>query len=147
MRGAGADLSFTPLARGHVRCSIVLAALKTLSAVSSASSGIGSLSSWKGEAGRFPHALWSSPSGRRDVVYLQPINYPTVPRGTECQRITPTAAHDGRLIEQLVTALVSVWRELSLPLADRVSIPGAACTDRADQQLLTADEIGSLIHR
>jgi 5-aminolevulinate synthase len=52
-------------------------------------------------------------------IYIQPINYPTVPRGTERLRITPTPAHDGRLVEQLADAMVWVWRELSLPLAER----------------------------
>jgi 7-keto-8-aminopelargonate synthetase and related enzymes len=52
----------------------------------------------------------------RHGVYIQPINYPTVPRGTERLRITPTPAHDVRLIRQLADALVAVWRELDLPL-------------------------------
>jgi 5-aminolevulinate synthase len=50
-------------------------------------------------------------------IYIQPINYPTVPRGTERLRITPTPAHDGRLVEQLADAMVWVWRELGLPFA------------------------------
>jgi 5-aminolevulinate synthase len=50
-------------------------------------------------------------------IYIQPINYPTVARGTERLRITPTPAHDVRLIGQLADALVAVWRELDLPLA------------------------------
>jgi 5-aminolevulinate synthase len=50
-------------------------------------------------------------------IYIQPINYPTVARGTERLRITPTPAHDLRLIRELVEAMVAVWRELDLPLA------------------------------
>jgi 5-aminolevulinate synthase len=52
----------------------------------------------------------------RHGIYIQPINYPTVSRGTERLRITPTPAHDVRLIRQLAEALVSVWHELDLPL-------------------------------
>jgi 5-aminolevulinate synthase len=53
----------------------------------------------------------------RHGIYIQPINYPTVARGTERLRITPTPAHDLRLISELVDAMVAVWRELGLPLA------------------------------
>jgi 5-aminolevulinate synthase len=52
----------------------------------------------------------------RHGIYIQPINYPTVARGTERLRITPTPAHDLRLIQQLVDGLVSVWQALDLPL-------------------------------
>jgi 5-aminolevulinate synthase len=56
-------------------------------------------------------------------IYIQPINYPTVNRGTERLRITPTPAHDVRLIEQLAEAMVSVWQQLRLPLGTELQ-PG-----------------------
>jgi 5-aminolevulinate synthase len=52
----------------------------------------------------------------RHGIYIQPINYPTVARGTERLRITPTPTHDIRLIRQLTDAMISVWEELDLPL-------------------------------
>ena len=49
--------------------------------------------------------------------YAQPINYPTVPKGTERLRFTPAPQHDDAMIEDLVRALGTCWRELSLPIA------------------------------
>ena len=54
-------------------------------------------------------------------VYVQPINYPTVPRGTERLRFTPGPMHDDRMIDQVVAALGEVWRKLDLPRADRAA--------------------------
>ncbi len=53
----------------------------------------------------------------RHGIYIQPINYPTVARGTERLRITPTPQHEQHHIDALAEALVAVWRDLDLPLA------------------------------
>ncbi len=47
-------------------------------------------------------------------IYLQPINYPTVPRGSERFRITPSSCHTPEMIEAFVTSCVDVWKQFGL---------------------------------
>jgi 5-aminolevulinate synthase len=52
-------------------------------------------------------------------IYIQPINYPTVPRGMERLRVTPSPYHDDGLIDALAKPLIDVWDRLALPRKDR----------------------------
>ena len=54
----------------------------------------------------------------RHSIYVQPINYPTVPKGTERLRLTPSPVHDAGQIDRLVKAMDALWRHCALNRAE-----------------------------
>ncbi len=68
-------------------------------------------------------ALAAPATLNRHSIYIQPINYPTVPIGTERLRITPTPRHSEAHVSSLVEALVDVWKTQGLPFTTAQIVP------------------------
>ena len=62
-------------------------------------------------------------AARRHAIYIQPINYPTVAKGTERLRITPGPRHSEAQVAELVEALVDVWKSRGSASTKRRIIP------------------------
>ncbi|XP_024914949.1 5-aminolevulinate synthase, erythroid-specific, mitochondrial isoform X2 [Cynoglossus semilaevis] len=67
----------------------------------------------------------------RHNIYVQAINYPTVPRGEELLRLAPSPHHNPAMMEYFVDALVKVWREVGL----RLNSPATASCTFCDRPL------------
>lgn len=87
-------------------------------------------------------------------IYVQAINYPTVPVGEERLRFTPTPGHVEKYQSELVKALDSVWNELGIKRTEDWAAQGGFCgvgvEDKKDVEMLWTDEqlaLGSRVER
>ena len=78
--------------------------------------------------------------------YVQAINYPTVPRGQEKLRISPTPHHTVEMMDRFVDDLVKVWKGLGLPVKNNQC--GKSCNIcKKPLQFLDANETAELLER
>ena len=74
----------------------------------------------------------------KDGIYIQPINYPTVPRGQELLRLAPTPHHTYDMMEHFVDAALRVWLDHGLELKNVETIECNFCKLPLNVEVLTA---------
>ncbi|XP_069741961.1 5-aminolevulinate synthase, erythroid-specific, mitochondrial-like isoform X2 [Narcine bancroftii] len=73
----------------------------------------------------------------RHSMYVQAINYPTVPRGEELLRLAPTPHHDPQMMAIFVERLVGVWKEMGLPVISASSPSCRLCQQPLHFELMS----------
>jgi 5-aminolevulinate synthase len=71
-------------------------------------------------------------------IYIQPINYPTVPRGEELLRLAPTPHHTVKMMNHFVDSVRQVWLDNGLELRSLVSVKCEFCHRAVKHELMTA---------
>ncbi len=73
-------------------------------------------------------------------IYIQPINYPTVPKGEELLRVAPTPHHTHDMMDHFVNSVLSVWLENGCELKETCSIECEFCKQPMKFEWFTARE-------
>eukprot|EP01133_Synstelium_polycarpum_P010851 gene10851-12641_t len=80
---------------------------------------------------------------RKHRIYVQPINYPTVPKGTERFRLTPSPVHSNDAIDRLVEGMVDCWKTFGLKFVSNKAPTGQDEIDIEDDVVISQDAVVS----